>query len=190
MSKKMKFIGSTVLASSLLFTGFVQDTHAEVKSGNDLNSNDKLSKESVEKIEKTLGSFELNQPGIQEKTINLGNNKTAVVGLEYTPTVSNSKDGMLRAASLQNGKYRAYWTTGVFNCEFRFIVSNNKITKAYDGTYSGIGVSVKSANLKLDSSKQATYYFEFGTPVWDFGGWNGWLRAKIDSNNKISYTIK
>ncbi|WP_374965240.1 DUF5626 family protein [Lysinibacillus sp. RS5] len=130
---------------------------------------------------KTIATFDLNNPEKQEQEITLSNNETAVVGLE---PVSNP---LTRAS---NGTYKAYWYSGVANAHFYFTVSNNKITQVYDGWHLFVGTSVKSANLTLDSSKQATYYFEFGTPIWDFGGWNGWLRAKIDNNNNVKYSIK
>lgn len=128
-----------------------------------------------------IATFDLNSPEKQEFEVTTSNNETVIVGLEKV------SDPLTRAS---NGSYKAYWYSGIANTHFYFDVSSNTITKAYDGWYAFIGGSVKSADLRLDSSKQATYYFDFGTPIWDFGGWNGWLRAKINSNNELEYSIK
>lgn len=146
------------------------------------------SMESTE-LENIIATFDLTNPEKQEQIITLPSNETAVVGLEMisNPTARATLGSATRAV---NGTYKAYWYSGVANASFRFTVNNNTITSVFDPWYLFVGVSVKSANLTLESPKQATYYFDFGTPIWDFGGWNGWLRAKIDSNNKINYSIK
>ncbi len=140
--------------------------------------------QNIETVGEELAAFDLKSRGIQEKDVIMANGELATVGT--TPVIEPS-NGLLRAS---NGNYKAYWYTGTYNCSFKFTVKSNKITRVYDKWYRMYGVSVKSNKLKLDNSKQATYYFEFGMPIWDLGGWNGWLRAKINGSNKIVYSIK
>lgn len=168
-----KFLAFVLTISALFLFVNIGDT-AKASS----LENDVLEEEEEGKV---IATFDLNNPEKQEIEITLPNDETAVVGLEK---ISNP------LAKASNGTYKAYWYSGVANASFLFDVSSNKIKKAYDAWHMFVGTSVKSSDLKLDSSKQATYYFEFGTPIWDFGGWNGWLRAKINSNNEIEYSIK
>lgn len=126
-------------------------------------------------------TFELKSKEIQEKEINLPNGEKGIIGIE---PVTN----LFERAS--NGSHKIYYYSGVGNATFYINVSNNRITRAYDPWHLIIGASVKSASLKLDNSKQATYNFSFGTPIWDFGGWNGWVRANINYKNQIVVTIK
>ena len=129
----------------------------------------------------TSAIFDLNQSGSQTQTM-IGSN-----GQEQQLTVSDDTNSLLRVA---NGTKTISWNVGIARASFKISVSGNKITRAYDGTYTFYTASVKSAKLSRDSNKQATYRFTFGTPIWDFGGWNGWLRANINSSNKLVVTTK
>ncbi|MGM9903858.1 hypothetical protein A5844_002522 [Enterococcus sp. 10A9_DIV0425] len=125
--------------------------------------------------------FDLSKNRRQVETIRLSNEEVVKIVVE---PVSNSQ------IRLGNGGWNIYYYSGIFNCGFKIKVSSNSITSAYDPWYYHIGVSVKSSSLKRDNLKQATYYFEFGTPVWDFGGWSGWLRATINHSNNLVVTVK
>lgn len=166
-----------MLKKILTITFFLFTIFLFSKTGNTAKAN------SIEG-ENSIATFDLSNPEKQEQIITLPNNETIVFGLEM---IANP---LARASTASNGTYKAYWYSGVANASFRFTVRNSEITSVFDPWYLFVGASVKSANLLLDSPKQATYYFDFGTPIWDFGGWNGWLRARIDHNNKIIYSIK
>ncbi|WP_301359476.1 DUF5626 family protein [Enterococcus spodopteracolus] len=127
--------------------------------------------------------FDLSKNMVQTKEIHLASGTTAKIVAE--PVFDNH----LR---LGNGVWNICYYSVIFNCGFNIRVSSNSISisSAYDPWYYHVGVSVKSSSLKRDSTKQATYYFEFGTPIWDFGGWSGWLRASINSSNNLVVTVK
>ena len=175
MRKSLKLIISLTSIFSITISLLI------LPNGVSANQKDPYPQEESSVPETILSEFDLNSLETQEKQVVLPSGETATFGI--SPDFNTS----LRAS---NGTYKAYWYTGVANASFKFTVKGNKITKAYDKSYFFLGASLKSNTLKLDNSKQATLYFEFTRPVYDFGGWNGWLRAKINSNNKIVYSVK
>lgn len=164
-------------------TNQIKDSKIEVLA----NKNSLVTKENQVKMHKEINEklseteFDLNSSEIQEKQITLSNNEKVTVG------VVPEHNSMLRVS---NGSHKVYFYSGIANVTFKVRVSNNRITRAYDPWYIILGASVKSDTLKVDNSKQATYYFKFKTPVWEFGGWTGWVRANINSSNKLVVSIK
>ncbi|MGL4875557.1 MAG: DUF5626 family protein [Clostridium sp.] len=173
------FITATVILTSTI------SVFAETKN-NDLSVN--TIKQELGKTNEFVNNeskeivFDLNCRGIQEKEVTLSNGEKGVLGI--TPVETNS------FSRVSNGKYKIYFYGVSANASFYVNINNNRITRAYDPWHLIVGASVKSSRLAIDSSKQATYYFEFGTPIWDFGGWTGWVRARLNSNNKIVVSIK
>lgn len=131
--------------------------------------------------------FDLNSSEVQEKQITLSNGEKVTVGV--APEHSSDK-GNSNKLQVSNGTHKIYFYGIIANVTFNVNVSNNRITRAFDPWYLIIGASVKSSNLKVDNSKQATYFFEFTTPIWELGGWTGWVRANINSSNKLVVSIK
>lgn len=126
--------------------------------------------------------FDLTNNETQEIRFLNEQNEEVVYGIE--PIINP------RTPKVANGKWKIYFYSGPANCSFYINISDNKITSAYDPWHLFVGAAVNSAILKKDSSKQATYYFQFGTPIWNFGGWTGYLRAKINSNNNLVVSIQ
>lgn len=190
----LSFVSTGVIlgiTSVLLTPGLNAEAQENVgKTPSSTASAQTLTKEQMKQFQSNLASFDLTKKETQEKVITLGNGEKAVIGIE--PIASETNGTMERSTfqnvKVTNGKFHAYWKSGVLNLSFYFDINNLRITRAYDASYSSIGVVVKSANLKLDSSKQATYYIEMGTPIWDFGGASGWLRAKI-SGDRVYFSI-
>ncbi|MGX7025950.1 DUF5626 family protein [Vagococcus hydrophili] len=167
-------LGTTVLSTATVFANELSSSESEYSDSQQLDAIDEF--HILKEVE-----FDLKETGIQTKKI------IAEDGTEAIITIEPEFNPMSRVS---NGTYKIYYYAGIFNCSFRIRVSGNNITSAYDGTYSHWGVSVKSSSLRRESNKRATYYFEFGSPVWDFGGWNGWLRATINGSNKLVTTVK
>lgn len=184
MKRKLFKTGLVLMSSITLGTALLPVTTVFANE-NDTTEQNQENSQQVNKINESQIlkelEFDLNNPNIQTKKVTTDN------GTEATIVVEPEFNPMLRVS---NGTYKIYYYAGIFNCSFRIKVSGNKITSAYDATYQHWGVSVKSSSLKKESTKKATYYFEFGTPVWDFGGWNGWLRATINGFNKLVTTVK
>lgn len=153
----------------------LQDDSVNSPAG--LNSNDS-----------TEAKFDLNSNETQVQNVTLPDGKQGTFVVEPEEQATNPKTSVVRASSVKatSGVHKVSFYSGPVNASFKVKIANYKITKAYDKWYLIIGSSVKSSKLKIDNSKQATLYFTFGTPIWDFGGWNGWLRAKI--KGKTLYT--
>ena len=158
-----------------------KENEKQVQSVDNIKEQEKISNEINQELSNTI--IDLNSYETKKVEKKLSNGET--FSLEIAP---ENKENQL--ARVSNGVWNIKWNIGVCSCSFKIKVSNNKILSAYDGKYMFVPFSVKSANLKRDSSKQATYYFQFGTPIWDFGGWNGWLRANINSRNELKVSIK
>ncbi|MFC4653224.1 DUF5626 family protein [Lactococcus nasutitermitis] len=103
-----------------------------------------------------------------------------ITNYSMTPVINP----LLRVA---NGKYKINAWGVAWNVTFYINVSSNKITSANNLDYIIAG-SVGSHTLTVDSSKQATARFDFTTPIYNIISWTGWVRATINSSNKIVIT--
>lgn len=184
LKKRVSTIIALAIAGVTVYSPIV-NTVSAMEKGSDTVQNQnleedqkKISNEINEELNKVSIDLNSSESKIIEKKLSNGE----TFNLEISP--ENSVD------RISNGVWNIKWNIGICSCSFKIKVSNNKILSAYDGKYMFAPFSVKSANLKRDSSKQATYYFQFGTPIWDFGGWNGWLRANINSKNELKVSIK
>lgn len=179
-------IVSVSVASPFLHTASAMEKITNNIQNQSINQNQSADQENQIEMSNEINqilneiSIDLNSNESQSFEKQLSNGE--VFKLEVSPENPVSK--------VSDGVWNIKWNIGICNCSFKIKVSKNKILSAYDGKYIFTGFSVKSARLKVDNSKQATYYFEFGTPIWDFGGWNGWLRANINSKNELKVSIK
>lgn len=120
--------------------------------------------------------YDMNQGGTQTFEVVDNEGEKLVIEVEEIPNYLRS---------VKNGNYKiSAFTTGQWKASYYITVSNNSIVKAYSPSILAYVGSFTSADLKVDNSKQSTYYikrkvFLITTSI------N--LRAKLLSN-KISIT--
>lgn len=91
-------------------------------------------------------------------------------------------------ARISNGSHKVSAWGLNWHVTFYINVKNNKITSANNLNYTIIGIAIKSSSLRVENSKRATAHFEATTPIWDVLSWTGWVRATINSSNKLVIT--
>ena len=85
---------------------------------------------------------------------------------------------------IANGRYRiSAWGIG-WRVTYYIRVVNNRILSAYDLNYI-IAMPIRSSNVKVDHSRQATVRFGFNTPIHNVLSWTGWVRVRLDNSNRI-----
>lgn len=185
---------SILLSSAIFSTFLLQPFTANAEENTKVPLDQKTNLEQIQNLAPTtMQTLDLSKNESQETTITLKNGQKATIGIRPIDSSENQNkyvnySNVYHTSKLSNGTFETYWKSPLFQASFSFTVKDGKITKVFDGKYSSMGVVVKSAKLKLDNSKQASYYFELGTPIWDFGGSKGWIRASIEGS-KIVYSI-
>lgn len=88
----------------------------------------------------------------------------------------------------RNGTYFVNAYVGLGYAGFNVDIKSNNITRAYDGQYGFAGVTA-TGSLHREGNKQATYYFDFSAPTaWlTAASWNGFVRARIEGNQLVTY---
>lgn len=88
----------------------------------------------------------------------------------------------------RNGTYFVNAYVGIGSAGFNVDIKSNNITRAYDGQYAFLGMTV-SGSLRREGNKQATYYLDFSAPTpWlTAASWNGFVRARIEGNQLVTY---
>lgn len=84
-----------------------------------------------------------------------------------------------------NGEYIINAWSVNYNVTYYISVYNNTITNAYSLDYWIAVYSASSYSLTVDNWKQATARFYFTTPIYDLISWTGWVRATINSSDRI-----
>lgn len=94
--------------------------------------------------------YDLIRGGTQQFTLLDDDLKEVIITVEEETVLSRAvKDGTYKITSEKKGSYKA---------SYHIVVSNNRITKAYNERTAAYSGSFTSKRLKIDSKKQTTYY--------------------------------
>ncbi|MEH6945312.1 DUF5626 family protein [Bacillus sp. JJ722] len=99
--------------------------------------------------------YDLNQGGTQQFVLIDEDGEEVIVTIED----EEEEPSFLSLRAVQNGTYKiASEKAGSWKASYNIVVSGNKITNAKNPSAIAYSGSFISKNLKVDSSKQATYY--------------------------------
>lgn len=102
--------------------------------------------------EKTAASYDMAVGGTQTFELTDEEGEEVIVTVSELPSIGR----------VANGAYQiSYTSTGCWEAGYKITVSNNKIISAYDKYYKVYSGSISSDKLKVDSSTQASYRFEY-----------------------------
>lgn len=108
------------------------------------------------------------------------------VGVKFTPRAVPFTTE-LGSYDVTDGEWDIYYYSAIFNVTYNVMVTNKKITDAYNLWYLFVGPSLATRSLTYTSTK-ATAYFTFKTPIWDLVAWNGYLNTEI-SGGKLKVIV-
>lgn len=126
------------------------------------------------------------QTGEQEFTFIGEDGEEARIGVRFTPCAV-PQTTVLGTYDVTDGEWEIYYYAGIGNCTYNIMITNKKITDAYDLWYFFVGPSCTGSSLTYSSTK-ASAYFTFQTPIWDVISWNGYLNAEI-SGGKLKVIV-
>lgn len=129
---------------------------------------------------------EIVKTGEQEFSFVGDDGETTRVGVRFTPRAVPFTTE-LGSYDVTDGEWDIYYYSAIFNVTYNVMVTNKKITDAYNLWYLFVGPSLSSSSLTYTSTK-ATAYFTFQTPIWDLVSWNGYLNTEI-SNGKLKVIV-
>lgn len=165
-----KLLGVIILIAVLI--GSIENANASET----LNNTSKILANKISEIE-----YDISKGGTQEFILINEN------GEEDTITIKKEKNNSIIAGmALGNGTYTiSHKRTGSWEASYQIVLNNEKITAAKNAKATAITGSFTSKSLKIDNSKQSTYYLtkKNGSDTVYIN-----LRAKI-ANSKISVTI-
>lgn len=106
---------------------------------------------------------------------------------QETPTIQPFLTKWHTRNNVKNGTYNVNVVWGITNAGFKINVSNKRITRAYDPWH--FHLVGATGTLRLDSSVQATYNINFNMSIpWINGpSWTGFVRARIENGNLVTY---
>lgn len=129
---------------------------------------------------------EIAQTGAQEFTFIGEDGNEARIGVKFTPRAVPLTT-VLGTYDATDGEWDIYYYSVIANCKYNIMISNKKITDAYNLWYLFTIVSCQSSSLTYTSTKTSAY-FTFQTPIWDLMSWNGYLNAEI-SGGKLKVIV-
>lgn len=105
-------------------------------------------------IENTI-FYDLNQGGLQQFEVEDD------LGGFYIITVEEQPQFLRSASSVKNGAYKITKERALqWKASYTIDISNNTIVRAHSGTAKALAGKIISAQLKIDNTKQATYYLK------------------------------
>lgn len=126
---------------------------------------------------------------VSEDIINEDGQKGTIVITKVSEDTGPTFRSFLHVSNQQagNGTYHINYVRGVFNCGFYVRIDTRNITSAYGLWYFHIP-GVNSADLRHESNRQATAYFQFQASIPFVNGpsWNGALRARLDADQLVT----
>ena len=122
--------------------------------------------------------YDLEVGGTQSFTLIDENHEEVIITVEEILPTSN-----VSLFAVSNGSYRISGTrSGIWEANYYITVSNNNITRAYSPSATALSGSFTSTSLKVDNTKQATYYLD-----WKLGMFTSkhYLRSNISNGSLI-----
>ncbi|MEY8537822.1 DUF5626 family protein [Lactococcus muris] len=145
------------------------------------DDNDQYSVSAIQKPSSVSAEFDLSNLSLNGDTKTIVDDQGNVTNFK----VETASNPLLR---ISNGSHKVSAWGLNWHVTFYINVKNNKITSANNLNYTIIGIAIKSSSLRVENSKRATAHFEATTPIWDVLSWTGWVRATINSSNKLVIT--